>query len=340
MQQENSQTTNSNPVHNDLHNTEDVQFKMGIDCTIKLEKNKIYKSGDTVVGELKYVLDRDTKIEFIVLSLKGEGRSHWTGPSGIKCSATYFSSTEEYVNENIVIQDTITTVDKGTYKHPFEFVIPNNIPSSFKKKRCKIIYKIVAVFSKAVLGILDNTKTFVRIIEVRGTVKPCPTEPIKHEIPFRLKKEKIDLNIELEKSLVAPGEVLTLKCVVNNESSVAVKGIRAGLVRHTIIKMRNSKKKKSRSKALSLCEEQTGPAKCYDRTELTCYVPTPNINTFSIQHSKILEKSYTLNVTVRLPIPYRNVSFKIPVVIGEIVCDEEVTKVNKGTSWQFKLKAH
>ena len=63
----------------------------------------------------------------------------------------------------------------GTFEYPFEFLLPENIPTSIKNPTCTIEYKVVATFLKE--NFYEIKKSIEAEVTVYGYVNPCSPEP-------------------------------------------------------------------------------------------------------------------------------------------------------------------
>lgn len=295
-------------------------YRMGLEYQIILTQNNdgIFRSGETVYGVLRCVMNKPKKFQFINVSLKGKGKCSWTESCILSKSnnSTLYHGKEKYVSlHKILLTKTENSILAGVHDLPFQFQLPPDLPSSFKDKICRIKYKVVAEISKA--GFFGYTKKIEAEIQVRGILKRCPTEPLLFgltKIPFTI-KTTVDLKIEIEKTFLEPGEKIKLKCVVSNATNLPIICLQIKLIRQTTYTSDNKHKHVQRQVVeRSIGESREIQSNCI--TELYCSVATLE-NLYSIQHSRILMREYKLNVSLKFPFPHRDATVEIPVVIGE-----------------------
>lgn len=294
---------------------------MGLESQILLTKTKegVFRSGQLVTGILRYSIDKPMKFEFITISLKGKGKCWWSesrSASSDSSSYTSYSGKEDYVSlHSKVLHRTEIAIKTGVYEVPFEFQLPKELPSSYNDAICKIKYKIIAIFSKA--GFLGGTKRIDTDLQVYGNVKPCTPQPMIYGLtknPFTMKKP-VHLKVEIEKTLLIPGDDIKLNCTVTNETKIAITCIQTKLVAE-IVYTSDNKHKHMKKKTIEKTTKESVAIKGNCVTEIICTVPT-FANLYTIQHSKILTKEYKVIVTLKFPFPHRDAVMEIPVVIGE-----------------------
>ncbi|CAB3238734.1 unnamed protein product [Arctia plantaginis] len=293
---------------------------MGLGYQIILTQNKdgIFRSGETVYGVLRCVINKPKKYQFINVSLKGIGKCSWTESCVLSKSnhSTFYHGKEKYVSLHKTLLPKIeNSMLAGVHDLPFQFQLPPDLPSSFKDKICKIKYKVVAEISNA--GFFGCTKKVEAEIQVRGILKRCSTEPLVFGLtksPFTIKKT-VDLKIEIEKTFLEPGEKIKLKCVVSNATNLPIICLKIMLITQTTYTSDDKHKHVQRQVIdRSVGESREIQGNCI--TELYCSVATLE-NLYSIQHSRILMREYKLNVALKFPFPHRDATVEIPVVIGE-----------------------
>ncbi|KAJ8721240.1 hypothetical protein PYW07_002015 [Mythimna separata] len=288
---------------------------MVVTCQILLQKSKegVFRSGQPVIGTLKYNIDKPTKFTSIDISLRGKGKCEWT--ETYSNTTRYYSNTEEYVN---IFKNLLTDQNdvSGTYEHPFEFYLPENIPTSMKNTTCKIEYRVVVTFVRD--NFLKTKYKFDAEVLVYGYVSPCSPEPLIFGLQKNLisltSNNNIDIKAEIEKTFLTPGENIKLNLMINNDTDVPI-AIKAELVKYFTY-LSEDKTEKIDKEVLKTTEGYFASVKERSVSSVNCIVPTlPNL--YSIQHTKIMTGEYKVRVTARIPFPHTNAVVEIPVVIGE-----------------------
>lgn len=312
---------------------------MGVSCVIIVTKTPegVHKAGETVNGILQYAIDEITDYKNISISLIGKGEFNITKGTG--------DNSRNYYGKEYYIQRTINVLNKrphetvtipfGSYKFPFEFHLPCDIPSSYSSKSrfgtdirgsWEIKYCIKALFEKSTL--LSINKTFEKNLIVYGSVNPiAPESPITFEIQKNITRfnplllftgsgrpKVIHLKATIANSYLTPGETIKLTYEVHNDTDVDIKRIIANLKGRT--SFTNSGVTNALEKDIKDCKSESRSISKNTKTYIEVSLPTkPEL--YSIQHSKIINVEYFARITVDLPLPHMNASFEIPIAIGE-----------------------
>ncbi|CAD0200052.1 unnamed protein product [Chrysodeixis includens] len=180
---------------------------MGVTCQLLLTKANegvsYYKAGQSVTGTLKYVFDKPTEFTSATLSLIGSGFCQWQ--TQLANSILIHVGNEDYVVQHMDLlqakQGEVVTIQPGSYEHPFNFKLPEEIPSSHKDDVGNITYKVELRFIKS--GLVKNSNKFNTIITVYGDVKPNIPQPLmaglNKEYKFLCRKNFLNLKAQIRK---------------------------------------------------------------------------------------------------------------------------------------------
>ncbi|CAH0581595.1 unnamed protein product [Chrysodeixis includens] len=277
--------------------------------------NGAYRPGDIIDGTVKYYLDKPTRFEAINVSLIGEGLASWP-VSDDSC----ICDKQEYVslNKNILQAYRNPVLDQGCYSSAFTFVIPENIPSTFRHATCDITYKILVNFQTKML--YSSCKMFEIEIPVYGTISPDLPEPMT----FQLKKDiftlgpgpnEVNILVEIKRTFISSEENINLFLLVNNNSNVKITTIKTELVRYFSLVMEKSKKPFD-IEPLEETKNRTDSVNKFSMVRMSCVIPTSS-DLYSIQHTRRVLIEYRVRVTVKFPFPHSHMFLEIPVVIGK-----------------------
>ncbi|XP_022814528.1 arrestin domain-containing protein 2-like [Spodoptera litura] len=294
---------------------------MGVMCQILLDRTEdgVFKAGGLVTGTLKYFIDEPTQYEKISMCFLGKGQCYWSEKNNNSdniSDTTSYSNSEEYVNQtvNLYLGTNKQDLISGTFEYPFQFLLPNDIPPSFKDGTCTIRYKITVTFVKQ--NFLKTNNEFDVEIPVMSYVNPCSPEPLifslkKDLFSFKLSRT-IELKGEIRKTCVAPGDNFEMTLTVNNNSNLSI-FIKTELVyRVTYISSCNHK---NFGGHIVKDTSTMSPIAANGVENLICVVPTLQ-NVYSIQHTKVMIREYRVRVTFKLPFPHINAVLEIPVTVG------------------------
>ncbi|XP_050561983.1 arrestin domain-containing protein 2-like [Spodoptera frugiperda] len=304
---------------------------MAVSCEILIARTEddVFKPGDLVTGTIKYYIDEPTKFEGISMNFLGNGNCWWTKTEG---GAINVGNSETYVNQSICFYTGKSGEElSGTYEYPFQFLLPINIPSSYKDGNCVIAYKIIVTFVRT-----TRREQFEAEIPVQGYVTTSVQEPMLFGLQKKLfpvfTDSKIALRGELENVAVTPGENVNLTIKINNDSNNEI------FVRTELIKCFTLMSNHGETSANIILVPNTTTGSNIEKNSeqsIKCAVPT-FVNLFSIQNSNIVKGEYKVRVTIEMPFPYKDATVDVPVVIGKIIggviapdpmknehCDEE-----------------
>lgn len=278
---------------------------MGVQCQIiiKPAQNGDFRPGQSVAGTVRYFINKATKFRTIDITFLGKGMCIWSE------SRYEFENEEIYVNVNKNLfkprpdQEVLLS---GNFEHPFEFLLPYDIPSSIKYNiRCKIEYKIIVTFVKA-KG-LTSINEFTKEIPVYGYATPCSPEPRI----FRLEKNSFKVNAEIERTFLAPGESIRLKIAIKNDSDATIT-IKSALIEYFRFVSDDGRT----HEVVQTIKERSTNVTEKIMSQIICVIPTLP-NSYSVQHANALTRGYKVRVTAELPDPHANAEVEVPVVIGE-----------------------
>lgn len=304
---------------------------MAVSCEILITRTEddVFKPGDLVTGTIKYYIDEPSKFEGISMNFLGNGNCWWTKTEG---GAMSVGNSETYVNQTISFYTGKSGEElSGTYEYPFQFLLPINIPSSYKDGNCVIAYKIIVTFVRT-----TRREQFEAEIPVQGYVTTTVQEPMLFGLQKKLfpvfTDSKIALRGELENVAVTPGANVNLTIKVNNDSNNEI------FVRTELIKCFTLMSNHGETSANIILVPNTTTGSNIEKNSeqsIKCVVPT-FVNLFSIQNSNIVKGEYKVRVTIEMPFPYKDATVDVPVVIGNIIggviasdpmknehCDEE-----------------
>lgn len=317
---------------------------MGIFCQVLINRprNGLHKAGQPVTGIVRYTVDEAARYKDVVISLIGKGKCSWQ--KSRKNHHKGRNETRTYIGREVYTEQCISLHNKGsdgafvlpigTYERPFSFVLPNNIPSSFKDNTCTIKYKLVIKFEKP--NFLSVHQKFDLEIDVIGNVHPIALEgrtvtELKKTLfkPFKKRKHHVHVETEIANTTFKPGNQVKINFKVTNDSDVVVPSVKAELICNTTYTSDCGRRKK-RYKTINECTAETpsvpdnAVANMSSAMLLAGYL-------YTIQHSRIMFNEYSIQITLRLPMPHINTSVKIPIVIGEKYGEDDVEMYMPGT---------
>ncbi|XP_030026453.2 arrestin domain-containing protein 17 [Manduca sexta] len=292
-------------------------------CQIIVDKpneDGVHHAGGIVSGVVKYAMDQPTEFEDITLSFKGESWCSWVTDD----ACTTYLGTENHVLQAMSLlnqkDDSVQILPAGSYEDKFLFTLPKTIPPSFSGQNGNVTYRITLEVRR--IGKFNVLRRFVEAeVIVHNYLDPLiPDIPIairatKRLLKLSTGKQKMSLKAEIPKPYIKPGEKVELKLMITNESIVRIKGIRAELI-STIIYTSNCGSKTIETHKIKDCTTETAKVPSRHTTSVNISVPILEEHR-SVQYSKVISSEYKILVTVRLPMPYCNITTVVPILIGE-----------------------
>ncbi|CAH0581596.1 unnamed protein product [Chrysodeixis includens] len=313
---------------------------MGITCQLLLSNNgfSIYKPGQPVIGTVHYHFDKPLELLSATISLVGNGKCSWETSSGD--STSYYDGKEEYTSQHIDILQTKThdkiSVQPGSHEFPFQFLLPEDTPSSHLDPESEIKYRIIVKFIES--GFVKSTKEFSTTIQVYSDVKPCPPESLivglKKEFLFSFKNKFVYIKGIIEKTFVNAGEDVILTVSINKETDIPIKGIQTELVNLMTYTASCKTTHREPYPVNGSVREYPGIT-ARGETTFRYIIPTfPHL--FSILNSKIIAKEFKAKVTVKFPNPHINASIELPVVIHMVNTEPKINESSTNEPPSYK----
>ena len=301
---------------------------MGKAIEIILDQSEsCFAPGSVVRGTLVVELEEAKSYEKITVLLEGKGKVSWQEGSGNN-RVTYYSS-ERYVDLKTVLwessQSPDETLERGRYTYPFEFVLPENCPSSFRSHVGRIYYKIKGLISTG------QFKFDIKVNQYFDVVKCVSIDQSLTQKDINVEKKKqvgfsccgcgvITFSAQLPCDGFSVGQEIPVQVNVENGSGRLIK-IRARLIERITYITTRKRRTSENEIAVKLSESLRSHAFSY-WTSSNFLVPQIRP---AITSSKIIKSQYMVRVTVVIPWAL-NSSIDIPVTIGNVSHGQEETQ--------------
>lgn len=196
-----------------------------------IDEHYQYQPGEIVRGSVTVCLTRSALLRSITISILGEGRVCWED------NVQQNQASEIYMDASKLIFDTRNTkplnLNDGTHQFPFEYQLPNNLPSSYIGKYGNVTYVLKAIIVGGRVG--ESSITSEPFLVVRPS--PLSTELLRPVNMVAQKKVwkmcsfgKIVANISINKSGLVPGEDILIDANITNRSPKVINAIQAALL--------------------------------------------------------------------------------------------------------------
>ena len=109
-----------------------------------------YKNGEVVSGNLNFKISERLKIKSLTLNIVGEANTDWseTYSTGKGTVTVHYHGNEDYVRNTVTFLQKENNedlfIEPGDWNYPFEYKLPENIPSTMSYSDGKINYHVEA----------------------------------------------------------------------------------------------------------------------------------------------------------------------------------------------------
>ena len=284
-----------------------------------------YEPGEILRGTVIVRTKDEVRIKGINLQIKGEASVSWDEKHGAQVKAD-----EIYLEETITLLqspnvDSIT-LDQGLFKYPFQFPLPQNLPSSFIGKYGSVTYVLKATLredSKFGLNPTITSEPFLVLRRLDITNDASLLQPIDKQVTKRLwgtfafcMSGRLQVTLKLNRRAFLPGEDILLDATVDNSSPRQVHGVQASLVmlsrfyaQHKFISNMQTVNKR-----FEAWDMGSGEERIWKNVKLT--VP-PYIPECRLDGCDVIDIEYELQLRVDID-KNKPLFVSIPVVIGTV----------------------
>ncbi|XP_048775151.1 arrestin domain-containing protein 2-like [Ostrea edulis] len=271
-----------------------------------------YQPGEIVRGRVDVTLTRPFTIRTISIGVNGQGVVAWEDHE-----LGSFQADEEYINASNQINHGTNHYDKGCHQFPFDYLLPNNLPSSFIGKYGSVTYVLKAAIHGDKPG--ETSITSEPFLVLRHSILPeQSTKSVGISKETRLWSTcatgKLKLSVEVNKAGVFPGEDMFIRAEIANKTPMRVTAVQASLIMDSVYHARQRKIQYHQivNKRRDEYELMSGDGRRWQNVRLT--VP-PYIPESTLEHCDIIEISYKFQFRVELS-GGKEVKVELPIRIG------------------------
>ena len=271
-----------------------------------------YQPGEIVRGHLDVTLTRPLTIRTISISVYGQG--------AVACEDRELGSLhahEEYINASKQISHGSEHYNKGQHRFPFDYLLPNNLPSSFIGKYGSVTYVLKAVIHGERPG--ETSITSEPFLVLRRTMLP---EQCNKTVGTTAQKRvwamcdsgKLKVSVELNKVGFCPGEDIFISAQIGNKTPLKVTAVQASLIMDSVYHAKQQKIPFHQivNKRRDMYELESGEGRRWQNVRLT--VP-PYIPESGLENCDIIGISYKFQFRVEL-LGGKEVRMELPVLVG------------------------
>lgn len=281
-----------------------------------------YEPGELLRGTVIVKARDSIRVRSILLQIKGEASVSWEEPKGS------VKADEVYVEEVITLLQSPTvesvTLNKGTYKYPFQFPLPQNLPSSFIGKFGSVTYVLKATLredSKFGLNPTITSEPFLVLRKLDIANDAALLQPSEKQAARRIwgtfafcMSGRVSVTLKVNRRAFLPGEDIVLDAIIDNSSPRHVIGVQASLVMHSRFHAhhKSSSNTQTVNKRYEAWDMGNGEERAWKNVRLT--VP-PYIPESRLDGCDVIDIDYELQLRVDVD-GDTNVIASVPVVIG------------------------
>lgn len=301
-------------------------------CQIVFDKNDhgTFFTGQVVSGKVIIELNKRRKLRAIQLKICGFSHATWRDRrSGARREHRHkkrrFSGREDYIASNTFVmgsdngQDIF--VEAGSHIFTFQFLIPENCPSSFEGKYGHIRYvaKVLMVSSFSKHQAYTVGFTVLKLLDLNRDSSllkmPANIEAIEG---FCLSTSKpVQLSVDITQTGYVPGQMILVSGEVINLSNCDAKKINVLLnLRATYTS--DCPRTNTKVEKICLVKKESSPVARRTRRNFTEIIRVPATAPSCEHLSKVVRISYEITVIAVMNGLIRNAKAVIPITIGNI----------------------
>ncbi|XP_063050029.1 arrestin domain-containing protein 3-like [Engraulis encrasicolus] len=260
----------------------------------------VFRRGETLSGELRFVLGREIEIKQITVTLKGKASVLWETKQG-KASIDHKGKVVYYRDREVLLRaPSGSTLKPGVHVYPFLCKLPRgNFPSTFKSGHGKISYSVIFEIHRSVnqSKTLESEFQFERLVNVNVPALLMPQSATKSTSLYRFcctVTGDLSMDVLVDKKGYVPGETITITIEGENGTSSTIVPT-AELERKVIYYEDGMINQKSKSKQVKyVVGEHVKPNTSEFKGEIKLCIPKDTYIT--LQDCKVLVVEYSLTV--------------------------------------------
>ncbi|XP_054003763.1 arrestin domain-containing protein 17-like [Hylaeus anthracinus] len=287
-----------------------------------------YIAGEAVTGTIVVDTIKEKNIRGLYFSAKGEARVRWTERTNEnnRVNEQTYTNSQNYFNVQFNIlsapaDDSRVRIPVGYHEYPFQFQLPNSIPSSFEHKYGYIRYTVKAVIDrpwrfdhecKAAFTVVSN----LNLNSYRERCLGIDDEAQKNFYQCCCGNVgSLNIHIRVPSAGYVPGQsIITTIDYTNSSNSVEVTRFTTKLVRELKFHASSGKTKKEFADVQS--NKYSGPFSNVDQVFLELRIPP--VPPSSLEHCSIIDLIYYLKVVVHISGAHFKITRSYQVLIGTV----------------------
>merc|ERR1711892_833985 len=313
---------------------------------VKLDNQAgVYFGRDVVTGRLSMKLEDVKKARGVHVTIKGDSK--------VWCAKSHRSS-ESYVNERVFVLGgkgeskyfffylpgldgtTELEISAGDYEYPFQFQLPDNIPSSFVHRHGKIVYSVTAAVDRP-WKFDHETVAFFTVVGVYDlnmdpkALKPQSVSDDKRFCCLFCKSGPVFATVQLDRTGYVPGETIFLQATADNKSNMVMEYTSVTLVQiTTFLSSTRTVETKTRDEVLVVGKEKIEPGESDSWHDTALKIPL--LPPSDLPQCTNIKIDYVLEFRVLPSACAFDLCVEVPIVIGTIPLQSTFNKFQPTTS--------
>ena len=311
--------------------------KFEINLEHDIDEQYQYEPGEMIRGYVLLHVKDSIKIKDVTIRLRGEATGGWEeeGRAGqvYKADETYIDVTHSLLKTPGQIME----LGMGEHRFNIEYILPQNLPSSFIGKFGSITYVVKSTLQEAKkfgLSTMITSEPFLVLRRLDLSLDPSLLKAIEMEETKRLwgafafcLSGKVWAKLTVNKSGHLPGEDIFMDAEITNSSPRIVKAVQASIVMHSTFHAKNKSRYNTQivNKKRDEWEMSYGEGRRWKNVRLT--IP-PYIPESRLDGCDIIDISYELLFKIEIS-GGSEIKMTVPIIVG--------TMQGEGTSNRAKI---
>uniref|UniRef100_A0A667ZFJ9 Zgc:110626 n=1 Tax=Myripristis murdjan TaxID=586833 RepID=A0A667ZFJ9_9TELE len=188
-------------------------------------KSNTFTSGDYLTGTITLDLAEDCKINSLCVKLKGKAKVKWVESYG-RTIVVYHAKEKYFSIKQFIIQEGKSNVGQGSHVYPFTLQFPEqDLPSSFRDKKGKILYKLEANLSRP-MSMDSKAKAQLTFISKTNLNTPPGSlcyDNVKDKTMKLFTSGTVAMDVNIDRMGFYQGEDIKVVAFIQNRSSREIK---------------------------------------------------------------------------------------------------------------------
>ncbi|KAJ1521956.1 hypothetical protein ONE63_002287 [Megalurothrips usitatus] len=293
-----------------------------------------FYTGQTVTGRITVSVDKPKTIRAITVVFKGEAEVKWSESETKQDSQgkdytdyTDYKANETYYENQFYLVGSANgelEIPAGEHSYPFSCQIPLSAPSSFEGEHGHIRYTAKAVLDRSAWKFNSECKAaFTVVAPLDLNTLPQVKEPIEFENSksfccFWCKSGPLTLTVRLPVSGYVPGQTIPFQIEIENGSNIRIHPINCVLRKevkwHAQTPIQKTKISKTTLADIAV-DDEVNP---HDSKSFSKDIVVPAVPPSNLSNCGIIDLEYILKIEAVAGGCHRNLSARIPIVMGTI----------------------